>query len=105
MGARLINVRLAAGDERLVRELRARGVSISDVVRRALRAEAKSAEQAPVDADALIKEMLERFPAPAGPSRKVGARTASPSAGRKRPDATDRHAMREHIAARLRARR
>jgi post-segregation antitoxin (ccd killing protein) len=93
VAARLINVRLAAEDEQLVRELRARGVSISDVVRRALRAEARNTAPAAIDAEALIAEMLERFPTP----------TKTPR--RKRPNATDRRAVREHIVAQLRARR
>ena len=93
MGTRLINVRLTAEDEPLVQELRARGVSISDVVRRALRAEAKNGAPAPIDVDALMAEMLERFPEPAAAGRS------------KRPDTTDRRAVRAYIAKRLRARR
>lgn len=80
-------------DQLIARELRARGVSISDVVRRALRVEAEQRAVAPVDADALIAEMLERFPSPTVARRS------------KRLDTTDRHAVRKHIAARLRSRR
>ena len=85
----MINVRLAAEDERLVRELQARGISISDVVRRALRAEAAAIEPTAIDARGLIAE----FPAPSGSGR------------RRRPRTTDRRAVRKHIAARLQKRR
>lgn len=93
MGARLINVRLAAEDERLVRELQARGISISDVVRRALRAEAAAIEPTAIDARGLIADLISEFPAPSGSGR------------RRRPRTTDRRAVRKHIAARLQKRR
>jgi predicted nuclease with RNAse H fold len=88
--SRLFNVRLSPEDARLVERLRARGISLSEVMRRAVRKEAAELKDEPVDADALIEDLLTQFPTPA----------AVPS---QRPDATDRHAVREHIRKRLRA--
>ena len=63
---RLLNVRLDDEDAKLVRALRDRGVSISTVVRQAIRAEAgKNRATASLDTDLLVREMLERFPTPA----------------------------------------
>src|SRR5207247_165362 len=53
MASRLLNVRLSPDDEQLVKRLRARGISISELMRRALRAEATKAAHEPVDAHAL----------------------------------------------------
>jgi hypothetical protein len=92
MASRLINVRLAAEDGLLVRELRAHGVSISSVVRRAIRAEARKLRAEPVAADALLKAIMERYPTPA-------------QASRVELDATDRQAVRTHILTRLHRRR
>lgn len=92
MSSRLFNVRLSPEDAQLVERLRARGISLSEVMRRAIRAEAGELNDQPVDADALIGDLLTQFPTPAG-------------AARRRPDATDRHAVRAHIRKRLRARR
>ena len=92
MGSRLLNVRLGPDDEQLVERLRARGISLSEVMRRALRAEVAKTANEPVDASALIDELMARFPTVAG-------------AARPRPDTTDRRAVREHIAQRLRRRR
>jgi post-segregation antitoxin (ccd killing protein) len=47
MASRLLNVRLDPEDANIARQLRARGVSISDVVRRVLRDEAKKLATAP----------------------------------------------------------
>jgi len=50
----LLNVRLAEDDVRLVRVLRARGAAISELVRRAIRAEAAVA-RVPGDTDAVLE--------------------------------------------------
>jgi hypothetical protein len=64
---RLLNVRLDDDDAQLVRRLRARGVSISNLVRVALRGEAKAlAAKTPPDTDALLTELRRQFPTPAG---------------------------------------
>lgn len=91
MGSRLLNVRLDPEDANVARQLRARGISISDVVRRALRNEAKKLATEPIDSSQLLDELLSRYPTPPG----------SPKA---RPDATDRVALRKHIARKLRRR-
>jgi post-segregation antitoxin (ccd killing protein) len=63
---RLLNVRLDDEDAQLVRRLRERGVSISDLVRAAIRSEAKAlAASAHVDTDALLAEIRRKFPTPA----------------------------------------
>lgn len=92
MGSRLLNVRLSPEDERLVERLRARGISISDLMRRALRSAAAQAAQEPVDAGAVVDELIARFP-------------TVPNASRARVEATDRRAVREHIVKRLRRQR
>ncbi len=91
MASRLLNVRLTPEDERAVAQLRARGVSISEIMRRALRAEVSRNEHIQVDAESLVAELQARFPTPSKPSAR-------------RVDATDREAVREHIKKRLRAR-
>lgn len=91
MASRLLNVRLTPEDERAVAQLRARGVSISEIMRRALRAEVARNEHIQVDAESLVAELQARFPTPSKPSSR-------------RVDATDRDAVREHIKKRLRAR-
>ena len=91
MGSRLLNVRLDDEDANIARQLRARGVSISAVVRRALRNEAKKLAAEPVDSSGLIDELLSRYPTPKG---------ALPT----RLSATDRKAVRERIADKLRRR-
>jgi hypothetical protein len=70
----LLNVRLGPEDARLAQELRARGVSISDVVRRAIRDEAHKAT-APDRASAagLIRKMLVEYPTPAHARRTAKA--------------------------------
>jgi len=92
MTSRLLNVRIAPEDDRLVRELKARGISISGVVRRAIRAEARKLRSEPVEVDALLKAIVERYPTPVHASRAE-------------LDTTDRHAVRAHIQTRLRRRR
>ena len=93
MPSRLLNVRLSAEDQVIARKLKARGVSISDVVRRALRNEAAQYAVTPIDANLLVAEMVERYPSPAAPTPD------------ERPGTTDRRAVRRYIAARLRSRR
>jgi hypothetical protein len=62
---RLLNVRIGDQDARLVRSLRDRGISISDVVRAAIRAEAERLHKAaPLDPGALLAEMRDRHPTP-----------------------------------------
>ncbi len=92
MASRLINVRLNPEDERLVERLRARGISISELMRRALRSEVAKTNDEPIDATALIDELIAKFP-------------TVPNVPHARPDTTDRCAVREHIAKRLRRRR
>ncbi len=88
---RLLNVRLGPEDDRLARELRARRVSISDLVRDAIRAEARRARAGAVpDVDAVLSEMLTSYPTP------TGARTGAPAPG------TDRHRVKEIIHEKLR---
>jgi len=90
--SRLFNVRLSPEDALLVERLRARGIPLAEVMRRAVRREAAELVDGPVNADALIKDLLAQFPTPA-------------AAPERRPDATDRHAVRKHIRKRLRATR
>lgn len=86
----ILNVRLSPEDAELVRILRDSGISAADVVREAIRSRAKRVRRrAAVDTDALLDEMVVRFPR-RGPSRR-------------RPDLTDRHAVRRAILAKLRA--
>ncbi len=92
MGSRLINVRLTPEDERMVARLKARGVSISEVMRRALRAEAGQPDERSVDSELLVADMLAAYPTPKNAPRRAVR-------------ASDRHAVRKHIQSRLRARR
>jgi hypothetical protein len=88
-----LNVRLGEVDARLVRELKRRGVSISDLVRSALRSEAeRTTTREALDVDALSAEMTRRYPTPAA---------ATP----RRVNATDRKQVRKSIAEKLRKRR
>jgi hypothetical protein len=59
---RLLNVRLGDDDARLVRILRDRGVSISTVVRNAIRAEALHKRTGPRDITAILSEMDRLYP-------------------------------------------
>lgn len=63
---RLLNVRLDDDVAQLVRRLRDRGVSISTIVRDAIRAEAKTQVAKPFEPDAMLAEMRARFPRPPG---------------------------------------
>jgi hypothetical protein len=58
----MLNVRLSEEDEERVATLRAKGVQISSLVRRAIRAEAESLSGVPADVDRLLLEMRERYP-------------------------------------------
>jgi hypothetical protein len=92
MANRLLNVRLTPEDELLAKQLRARGLSISDIVRRALREAAASVENTRIEPAELEAEMLRLYPTPnAGPAR--------------RPDTLDRRGVREHIRTKLRTAR
>ena len=89
----LLNVRLGEEDARLVRDLRERGVSISAVVREALRAEARRGQTlGALDVDALLAEMIGAHPTPRRPRRR-------------RLDTRDRQAVRAAIREKLRGRR
>jgi Arc/MetJ-type ribon-helix-helix transcriptional regulator len=61
----LLNVRIGDEDARLVRSLREHGISISDVVRGAIRTEAQRIRSAEApDPGALLAEMRDRYPTP-----------------------------------------
>jgi hypothetical protein len=91
----LLNVRLSPEDARRAAELREYGIQISDVVREAIRAEylrRRPGEPGHRRPSLIVKEILEALPDPEdAPARGV--------------DAADRHAVRRHIADKLRARR
>lgn len=89
----LLNVRLGDDDARLVRELRERGVSISNIVREALRAEARRGRSPEtLDVEALVAEMMAKHPTPAHvPQRRMAAR--------------DRQAVKALIRGKLRGKR
>ena len=85
-----LNVRLGDADARLVRELKREGVSISNLVRGALRGEAERTKaRAALDVDALCAEMTKHYPTP-------------DSAASRRVDATDRRQVQKAIGERLR---
>lgn len=86
---KLLNVRLGTEDARAVARLRAKGISISEVVRRAIRIEAQRAAAPAPDADEVLATMLARFPTPAD-ARKSGTNAAS------------RQELKRHIQSRLR---
>jgi hypothetical protein len=91
----LLNVRLSPDDARRAAELREDGIQISDLVREAIRAEylrRRSGKPGDRRPSLLVKEILEALPDPADmPDRIV--------------DPADRHALRRHVAAKLRGRR
>ena len=90
---RLLNVRLDDDDSRLVQQLRERGVSISDLVRGAIRAEARRAPApVPLDVDALVAEIESRYP------------TSPEDEKRPRIDTTNRGEVQELIRRKLRRR-
>jgi hypothetical protein len=90
---KLVNVRLGPDDARLVAELKARGASLSDVVRRALRAEAAVLSARAVKPAEILAEIAARYPTPGT------ARHSEPLASR------DARAARRFIRSRLRRRR
>ncbi|MBL8951958.1 MAG: hypothetical protein JNK82_14340 [Myxococcaceae bacterium] len=89
----LLNVRLPAEDERVVKDLQRQGVKISAVVRAALRAEAalrkRNRADDPVEA---VKSAIARHPAPKGRAES-------------RPALDDARAVRRFIQDRLARRR
>jgi hypothetical protein len=97
MGGKLVNVRLSSEDEQLAHKLRSHGISISDVLRRALRNEVRELETAstPVDTERVLEDMFQLYPTPPQ-SKKNRSDTI---------DATDRKAVADHIRKQLRARR
>jgi hypothetical protein len=90
---RLLNVRLDDDDSRLVQELKERGVSISELVRGAIRAEARRAPKSePLDVDALVAEIQRQSPTPPGAKK------------RRRIDTTNRREVAQFIRGKLRRR-
>jgi hypothetical protein len=88
---RLLNVRIGDEDARLVRNLRDRGISISNVVRGAIRTEAGRLHAAdPPDSGALLAEMRDRYPTP----RTAPATPRVKSADRKQVQALIREKLR-----------
>jgi hypothetical protein len=91
----LLNVRLSSDDARRAAELRKAGIPISDIVREAIRTEylrrcsVKPGDRRP---SLIVLEILEALPDAADMPRCM-------------LDSTDRHAVRRHIAAKLRRRR
>jgi Arc/MetJ-type ribon-helix-helix transcriptional regulator len=84
-GVGTLNVRLSEEDARVVQELKRHGISVSDVVRNALRARAAEA-LVPEDTDAVLEEMFRRFPI---------------AAPRLRIDVSDRRAVRRVVRRKL----
>ena len=90
---RLLNVRLDDEDSRLVQQLRERGVSISELVRGAIRAEARRAlKPEPLNVDALVAEIQRKYPTPPGAKK------------RRRIDTTNRQKVAELIRGKIRRR-
>jgi hypothetical protein len=90
---RLLNVRLDDNDSRLVKQLRERGISISELVRGAIRAEARRAPKTePLDVDALVAEIQAQYPTPPGAKK------------RRRIDTTNRQEVAEFIRGKIRRR-
>jgi Arc/MetJ-type ribon-helix-helix transcriptional regulator len=85
---KLVNVRLDEEDARAVSRLRAKGISLSDVVRRAVRAEDQRTTSKKGRSEQIVAEALARFPTP----RKVPPRMS----------ALDRRAVQRLIRSRLR---
>ena len=85
----LLNVRLSEADARIVQELKRHGVSVSEVVRSAIRARAAET-LVPENTDAILEEMFRRFP------------DAQPSPG---IDAADRRSVQRVIRRKLRKKR
>jgi hypothetical protein len=94
MSSRLVNVRLDEERVRKARALRERGVSLSDVVRRAIdeRFTAMRGLDARADVGAVVRGIFERYPDP-------------PDMAPRDYDVHDRHAARAAIRRNLRAAR
>ena len=86
-----MNVRLDERDARAAARLRAKGISLSDVVRSALRAEDQRRSMRK-DADEVVAQMMERFPTPE-------------DATRSRVSPLDRQGVQKLIRSRLRTSR
>jgi Arc/MetJ-type ribon-helix-helix transcriptional regulator len=84
---KLVNVRLDERDARVAARLRAKGISLSDVVRRALRAEDQR-QSTRERSEEVLAQMMSRFPTPKG-----AARTSASS--------LDRRAVQKLIRSRL----
>jgi Arc/MetJ-type ribon-helix-helix transcriptional regulator len=85
---KLVNVRLDEEDARAVARLRAKGISLSDVVRRAVRAEDQRTCSKERQSEQIVAEALARFPTPRKAPRQVSA--------------LDRRAVQQLIRSRLR---
>jgi Arc/MetJ-type ribon-helix-helix transcriptional regulator len=91
---KLMNVRLTDEDARLADELRVQGVSISEVVRNAIRTQARQTRVLPIGpVDDLLAEMQRQHPTPDRVARRA------PRAS------TDRRAVQRLIRAKLRSNR
>jgi len=87
----LLNVRLNAEDERRAKALRDAGIPISTLVREAIREEYERRVAVPhrkMRPSAVMAQILEDLPDPADRARRA-------------VDASDRRAVRRHIATRL----
>ena len=88
---RLLNVRLSEEEAAMVDQLRRQGITVSEVVRAALRSACSSGkEQAPSASSELLEWLHRKYPAPAGRARR-------------RPDTTDRREVASFLS-RLRKR-
>jgi len=73
--ARLFNVRLSKEEADMLEELKHQGVTVSEVVRSALRSEyARRRQQPPSTPVEFLEWLHERYPAPAGYRRPVVTR-------------------------------
>lgn len=90
---KLVNVRLNEADARKVAQLRRRGVTLSSIVRDAIRSSSENGgrPRTPEDADKFFAEMDEKFPLPELPPRGW--------------DVHDRHQFRAAMVTHLRAKR
>ena len=70
---KLVNVRLDDEDAQAAARLRAKGISLSDVVRRAVRAEDQRTATKRRRSEEIVAEALVRFPTPAKAPRRVSA--------------------------------
>ena len=90
MASSLVNIRLGPDDEALAQRLQDRGISLSDLLRRAIREEAARLAQEAVDVEGLIREMVTLYPTP----EEIGGPVDY-------PDTTDRAAVRRYIQGQL----